>query len=199
MIIKQQLLILLQNLRPEILAVLLIFMIISCRQQQKVIHDDFVIEHEEFSSAEKKCPDAKSDYVYNLFEKLGFEPSAKADLQLLNEVAEWLGTPYRFGGNDKNGVDCSGFVVMIYRHVYDIELNRRSADIAKNARKIRSTGRLQEGDLVFFRIKGSKISHTGIYLGNGYFAHASSSNGVVINKLNEPYYAERFAFGGRVK
>ncbi|MDO7743749.1 MAG: NlpC/P60 family protein, partial [Pedobacter sp.] len=57
---------------------------------------------------------------------------------------------------------------------------------------------LKEGDLVFFKIKSTRITHIGIYLGDDRFAHASSSRGVVISNLNEPYYSRFFYKGGRI-
>ena len=57
---------------------------------------------------------------------------------------------------------------------------------------------LKEGDLVFFKIKSRSITHIGIYLGDNRFAHASSSRGVVISNLNEPYYSRYFYKGGRI-
>ena len=58
--------------------------------------------------------------------------------------------------------------------------------------------KLKPGDLVFFKTRGRNVSHVGIYLGNNKFAHASTSNGVVISDLEENYYAKRFAKGGRI-
>ena len=57
---------------------------------------------------------------------------------------------------------------------------------------------LKEGDLVFFKIKSRTITHIGIYLGDNRFAHASSTRGVVISNLNEPYYSRYFYKGGRI-
>jgi lipoprotein Spr len=57
---------------------------------------------------------------------------------------------------------------------------------------------LKEGDLVFFKINSRTISHVGIYLGNNRFAHASSSRGVVLSNLDEPYYKRYFYKGGRL-
>jgi lipoprotein Spr len=58
---------------------------------------------------------------------------------------------------------------------------------------------LREGDLVFFKINNRKVSHVGIYISNNKFVHASTSRGVVVNDLDEEYYARRFAYGGRVR
>lgn len=118
--------------------------------------------------------------------------------KLRKEVEKWIGTPYKSGGSSTKGTDCSGFVSSVYKKVYDIKLPRTSKGMYKNVKKI-GKGRLKEGDLVFFRTSGSKISHVGIYIGDGYFVHASSSRGVVWSNLSEKYYVKTFAKGGRVK
>lgn len=70
---------------------------------------------------------------------------------LYNEGAKWLGTPHRMGGSTKRGVDCSGFVAIVFREVYGKQLARSSADMLKyNCKKV-SRGKLQEGDLVFLK------------------------------------------------
>jgi cell wall-associated NlpC family hydrolase len=99
------------------------------------------------------------------------------------------------------GTDCSGFVFNIYRSVYGKNLARNSADmLRRNCRSI-SLQNLQEGNLVFFATGRNlkKISHVGIYLKDGKFAHASTSNGVTISNLNEPYYRQRWVSGGVVR
>lgn len=58
---------------------------------------------------------------------------------------------------------------------------------------------LKDGDIVFFKINGNKISHVGIYIGDNKFIHASTKRGVVINDLNEVYYKKYFYTGGRIK
>ncbi len=116
---------------------------------------------------------------------------------LQNYVEGWIGTPYRYGGNDKSGVDCSGFVTAVFRDFYKTPLkNRRSQDIYDEVAPI-SKSQLREGDLVFFKIKHSRIDHMGIYLGNQKFVHASSSRGVIISSLESPYYERYFYKAGR--
>lgn len=121
---------------------------------------------------------------------------------LYNEGARWLGVRHRMGGNTKKGIDCSGFVATVYREVYGKELARSSADMLKhNCRKV-GRGKLQEGDLVFFRTGGGKRkvpNHVGIYLKNGRFIHTSTSSGVTVSSLSEPYYLRTWMTGGRVK
>lgn len=132
----------------------------------------------------------------------GVRLTPKDNIYLYNEGAKWLGTPYRSGGLTKRGVDCSGLVTNVYREVYGKNLSRSSADIPKkNCRKV-GRSRLEEGDLVFFRTDGSRKktpNHVGIYLKNGRFIHASSSRGVMVSSLSEPYYTRCWITGGRVK
>lgn len=69
----------------------------------------------------------------------------------------------------------------------------------KQASKV-SRGKLKEGDLVFFSSRNSrkKVAHVGIYLKDGKFVHASSSRGVIVSHLNEPYYRTHWMRGGRI-
>lgn len=109
----------------------------------------------------------------------------------------WYGTKYRMGGLDKNGIDCSGFALTYMSYFYNISLPRSSVEQYHFASPI-SKSELKEGDLVFFKIARKKeVSHVGVYLTNGKFAHASTSNGVIISDLNEPYYLQHFAGCGR--
>lgn len=121
---------------------------------------------------------------------------------LYNEGARWLGTPHRLGGSTKRGVDCSGFVAIVYREVYGKQLARSSADMLKRNCKKVSRPNLREGDLVFFHTgKGKRNvpNHVGIYLKNGKFIHTSTSSGVMVSSLSEPYYQRTWITGGRVK
>ena len=120
-----------------------------------------------------------------LSHQLGFKVNRKDDLRLFSEAARWLGTPYRYGGSTRKGVDCSGLVNQIYKQVYHRSLERSSS-----------------GDLVFFntsRKKRKGINHVGLFLKNGYFIHASTSRGVIISNLKEDYYRKTWKQGGRVK
>lgn len=137
-----------------------------------------------------------------LSQQLGFKVHRKDDLPLFREAASWLGTPYRYGGQSRKGVDCSGLVNQIYQHVYHHSLARSSKKIAaQNCRKI-GKNKLDSGDLVFFNTSKRKrkgINHVGIFLKNGYFIHASTSRGVIISHLKEDYYRKAWKQGGKVK
>jgi cell wall-associated NlpC family hydrolase len=129
--------------------------------------------------------------------KLGLKLDGTENQQLLGAISKWFGSPYRMGGCSKGGVDCSCFVKSVYEDVYGIELTRTSRSMYSNATKVRK-GELQEGDLIYFKIRGRRISHVGIYLGDNKFVHSSRSYGVVIDDLDKPYYKKRFVSGGRV-
>ncbi len=135
--------------------------------------------------------------VTKLSEKLNLQLSRNDNIELYSFVADWLGVPHKDGGCEKTGTDCSCFVRMAYKQTYHKNLPRNSAEMYKQSKRINTT-QLREGDLVFFKIKSSRISHVGIYLKDNWFAHVSSSRGVMINNLNEKYYRTNFAGTGRV-
>lgn len=117
---------------------------------------------------------------------------------LLTEASKWLGTSYRYGGDTRSGVDCSGLVLNLYRSALAIKLPRSSAQQQEYCSRI-SKKDLMEGDLVFFTTgKGSKVSHVGMYIGDGRMIHSSTSRGVIISALDEDYYARTFHSAGRV-
>lgn len=132
-------------------------------------------------------------------QQLGFRLTGKEDPRLIGEVATWMGVPYRYGGTTRAGADCSGFVFSVYRNAYQISLPRTTEDQARHTRRL-GRNRLEVGDLVFFRTTNRrKITHVGIYLGRDKFIHASTSLGVIVSDLNEPYYARSFTHGGRIR
>lgn len=112
-------------------------------------------------------------------------------------IEEWYGTPYRFGGTGRNGIDCSAFTRQLYEDVYSMDILRTSIEQFASAFFIRRD-ELKEGDLVFFKIHGKRISHVGVYLYDGKFVHASVSQGVVISDLNDVYWTKYYAGGGRI-
>lgn len=119
--------------------------------------------------------------------------------ELLKEARIWLGTPYKYGGNDKNGVDCSGYVLQIFKKVTDISLPRVSAQQYDYCIKI-SKDELEIGDLIFFTSPNAKgkVAHVGMYSGNGNMLHASSSKGVVEGPFETQYFTTHYIGSGRV-
>lgn len=118
------------------------------------------------------------------------------NLQLYSFIEEWWGTRYRYGGTDKKGIDCSSFTEKLLAQVYGISAERTAKDQFDQCEKI-SNDDLQEGDLVFFNTRGG-VSHVGVYLGNNYFVHSSTSYGVTISSLADNYYSRKFISGGRM-
>lgn len=112
-------------------------------------------------------------------------------------IEEWYGTPYRFGGTGKTGIDCSAFTRQLYEEVYSLGLLRTSVEQFSKALFLRRD-ELREGDLVFFKIRSKRITHVGVYLYDGKFVHASVSQGVVISDLSDAYWTRYYAGGGRV-
>lgn len=120
--------------------------------------------------------------------------------RIISVAREWLGTPYRYGGNDRSGVDCSGMVCAVYVRAVDIKLPRSSREIAQFCQSI-SRRDLRPGDLVFFtsRAGGDRISHVAIYMGDNKIIHSTSSRGVIISDLDENYWRTHFKCCGHVR
>lgn len=117
---------------------------------------------------------------------------AKANAVLMRAIS-LVGTPYRWGGNTpESGFDCSGLVNYVYRDMLDMRLPRTTAGlIALEGPRIRPD-RLAGGDLVFFGSHG-KVSHVGIYVGEGRFVHAPSSGGTVrLDRLDGPWWRDHY-------
>ena len=138
------------------------------------------------------------DTTYTYFKSLTLNIDSAQTQQLFYKVYEWLSTKYKYAGNNKQGIDCSGFACMVYKDVYCLDVTRGSAELFKSLAPIEKED-LREGDFVFFKILPNHISHVGIYLGHNKFAHAAVNNGVTVSDLDEEYYKKRFYKGGRLK
>ena len=134
---------------------------------------------------------------------MGVAVDATSNLKLYKFIYEWIGTPYRFGGNTKNGIDCSAFAKTIYQKVFNTTILRNSRDIFSMVDPL-GKDELKEGDLVFFN-NGSGISHVGIIVSAKgeplTMIHASSSKGVIITNIEDSeYWLKRlYAIGTYVK
>ncbi len=117
---------------------------------------------------------------------------------LISEATKWLGVPYKYAGNDMNGVDCSGLTSQVYLKSLKVKMPRNSREQQRWCLVVKKS-ELIPGDLVFFATGSDKnrVSHVGIYIGNGDIIHASSSRGVIISSLNEKYYLMRYHSSGR--
>ena len=131
--------------------------------------------------------------------KLGIDVKYEDNPKLYINAADWMGTPYRLGGMNKNGIDCSGLATQLYKSVYKKKLPRSTSEQKSATQKVAKRN-LKEGDLVFFSTDRSKkkVSHVGVYLKEGKFIHASTSSGVRIDDLDAPYYVANWISGGRL-
>ena len=113
--------------------------------------------------------------------------------KIVRRALDPLCVPYVWGGtNPRIGLDCSGFVLNVYRWA-GLDLPRVSAEQFRYTAYLKPR-QVRPGDLVFFNMKKNsrkKTDHVGIYLGAGWFAHASFSKGVIVDNLLKPYYRER--------
>lgn len=129
---------------------------------------------------------------------LGVKPKALDNIDLFEEVDDWYGTPYSYGGNTKNGIDCSAFSRTLLSDVFNLSIPRTAQDQYDYCKHIKKN-QLEQGDLVFFHTSGgSRITHVGIYLDNGKFVHASTSSGVMISDLDDYYWKRTYRAGGRI-
>lgn len=112
--------------------------------------------------------------------------------QLNDQLRQWRGTPYRYGGLGRSGVDCSGFVFLTFRDKFDLQLprtTRAQSDIGTRIDK----DDLLPGDLLFFKTgRGENGLHVGIYDTDNAFIHASTSQGVIRSSLENSYWRNAF-------
>jgi cell wall-associated NlpC family hydrolase len=116
---------------------------------------------------------------------------------VMSKAMTLLGTPYRWGGESTDGFDCSGLVGYVYRTVLGMDLPRVSRQMATTGQAV-DRNALVPGDLVFFGLRG-RVSHVGIYMGEGRFLHAPSrGKNVRVDSLVSGYWSNRYMQGRRV-
>jgi probable lipoprotein NlpC len=130
------------------------------------------------------------------------EPEAPKVEELIRaQAASWWGTPYKWGGTTKAGIDCSAFTQTIYASTFGLKLPRTAEQQERLGLTVPKDS-LKAGDLVFFRTGGFlflfRRRHVGVYLSNGEFAHASGSKGVTTSRLDEPFWRKEFKTARRV-
>ncbi|GIP30763.1 hypothetical protein J23TS9_58930 [Paenibacillus sp. J23TS9] len=122
--------------------------------------------------------------------------SAFADSKMDKVIDDVIGTKYKTAGTTTSGFDCSGFTAYVFKHL-GINLPHQSGSQFSMGSAV-SRSDLRAGDLVFFNTSGSGVSHVGIYVGDGKFAHASTSRGVMVSSLSDSYYVNRYVGAKRV-
>lgn len=122
--------------------------------------------------------------------------ASDVETRLQKAAERWSDTPHQLGGSSLQGVDCSGLVQSIFSEEFAVDLPRTTAEQARSGHVIDRSA-LRTGDLVFFR-PSNRDRHVGIYLSNGRFLHASSSNGVTTSSLDAEYWSNRWWHARRV-
>lgn len=117
--------------------------------------------------------------------------------RMMREISKYMGTRYVEGGESTSGIDCSGYVMIVYKQSINKQLPRKSSEQARIGRAVEYDD-LKFGDLVFFNTRNESFSHVGIYLGDDLFAHASLTFGVTISSLGSAYYKKRYEGARRI-
>jgi len=151
---------------------------------------------------EDEIPYENENYEYkSLINKLSITNKSNPNkAKLLSELVKFLDTPYLYGGNSKNGIDCSAFTQQVFDNSLSIKLPRTAREQFRIGKRIGDLEELKFGDLIYFDT--SRIhypGHVGIYLGENLFAHASSSQGVIISNLENSYYVNKFIGASRLR
>jgi lipoprotein Spr len=167
-----------------------VLLLSSCGSSRKTV-ETHTPPPAERASKEKLIKETYAD-------KLGVSPRDITNYALYEFIDDWYGVPYKYAGRSKDGIDCSDLVSVLYDKVYGTNLTGPCFDLLDMCKTVKEED-LKEGDLVFFKINSSKVSHVGIYLMNNKFVHASVHSGVVISDLTDTYYKKYFYKAGRLK
>ncbi len=116
--------------------------------------------------------------------ELSYNGSWQSSNPMVTQALKWLGTRYVYGGEGRNGIDCSSLV----QHAFaacGYQLPRTAAEQARVGIPVQPAD-LQPGDRLYFSASGTRIDHTGLYMGNGLFVHASGhGRQVMVSRLSD--------------
>lgn len=187
--------------------ILVLILLVSCTQRYSTrkksqksvqVHTEKIINHQN-----KKVVSSK-EVLLEKSKKTISQPSentTNTTIQLmLNTALSYLGTPYKYTGITHNGMDCSGLMYVCFQAI-DVQLNRSAEQMSEQGVQV-SIQEVRKGDLLFFRTsKRKKINHVGmvVEVENGVqFIHSSTSKGVVISRLSDPYWKKSFVKAKRI-
>jgi len=185
-----------------LISIIILFTLASCSPSIRFAHKKAYTGESSYATKQskerkkiKEAKDLTDAFLKGEIPQKNYNSAPKITLQddLIKELEQWIGTKYRFGGMDRNGVDCSALVQNVYGTL-GLTLPRTADDQFEYARIIDNP---EPGDLVFFA-KQNRITHVGVFVGNNQIIHASTSKGVVKQDLNTAFLTENFAAFGRV-
>jgi lipoprotein Spr len=179
--------------RLSVLTIAVYMVLVTCCSRQ--LYQETSIKNIESSSDKKKL----KDFMDAGIEK-GININNTSADEIINTAQKYMGVPHCMGGTTMKCMDCSGLLVTVFAK-HGIRLPHNSEEQARYGKIITGADKLIKGDLVFF-IRSYKtyhfITHSGIYIGNNKFIHTSSTNGVTITSINDPWWNEKFIFATRV-
>ena len=189
---------------PVLLYLIIAAFVIACGNSKKAANnwETIVVKTTDTSNSMLTAlsPDQRLRVKYAAWLKT--DPDSLKNITLYRFIDKWMKTPYRWGGVDEKGIDCSAFMQRLLQDVYNIPIPRTSVEqfFTKNVEPFHDGHYFAEGDLVFFAtLPGKPVSHVGFYLQNRVFVNASSSQGVSLANLDDPYWKKRYVAAGRVK
>lgn len=180
---------------------LLLFVFVGCHHQRKGVEGIVKTSPKKTEKPPLKKvipPAAPSGATNEIEQKLGVSKKEIQHSKLYSFINEWYGSPYKYGGCQKNGIDCSCFTCALYTGVYGASLARTAGEMYKQCDKI-ALEDMREGDLLFFKINSNSISHVGVFVKGDFFVHASTSKGVMLSSIKEAYYQKYFYCAGRIR
>lgn len=140
----------------------------------------------------KNLKNSESSYDSNLM-------GSSLKEKMLMEMIKYINTPYKFGGNSEDGIDCSAFTQNVFSSCLGTNISRSAREQFTQGYPVRSVDQLIFGDLVFFNTRRAvRPGHVGIYIGDNLFVHASSSKGVIVSSLEHKYYSRKYMGGRRI-
>ena len=165
---------------------------VSCNGKNGYVHPDYIT----FAAVHTPAPAENKAPVTPDSNVVSYTGTSEARAEVLEYAAQFLGTPYVYGGSSPSGFDCSGFTSYVFNNT--VGSIPRVAQSQFNATTHVSREELLPGDLVFFGSSASSISHVGIYVGDDTFIHSPHTGDVVKYESLSGNYASRFQGGGRV-
>lgn len=166
---------------PLFITIIFSYGLLSCHSSKKSINNQNIIQ----------------EYIKHS----DLRHATKLKHEIVDEAISWVGTPYAYAMCDKGeGTDCSGLVMKVYEDIAGVKIPRNSAKQAEFCRQLKAED-VEIGDLVFFATGSdpNRISHVGVMIDSVNFIHSSTKKGVVISRIDTPYYIRTFMMFGRVE